>query len=740
MKKLIHPIVSLALTLTLVAPVTTLGSQADLPVPATSGTQILSKTTSAVVTPAIAPVAIPLDKAIVIVKKNFTIPNNLTEFDSGYESNNNQSQVWRLEWRSKDETHGSFTATVDVQSGEILSMNRWENQVGPTSRIPTVTLTQARQIGQKLINRLIPDKAACLVADDDFAMVPINSYGQLRYTMKWGRVHQGIPVDTDNATVEIDMQTGNPVSYNLNWHSIKLPDPAGVISADQAAGAFSRENMLVLQYFVPRMVRPLTESTNSDSRQPRLVYALHHASGGAIDAITGKPFVQPLLSYGLSMDQMKNLKMSLIGGMGSVPDLTPAEQNEVDNSLTMLNQEQAVQAALKWITLPEGYTLQSSNLGTQNPDDNTRYWTLNWREQSKSGDFNGYLWAQVDAQSGELTSFNLNYKEPSTESSIISKDEARKLAEAFITKLQAQRWPELRLDDDTTDAWNGPSNWSFTYYRMVNGVPYFNNSVSVTVNASKEITSYNLAWSKAKFPAVQGLIAGEKAHSIFIGAAPMKLRYVYTGMDYAHPEVHLVYLPDIKDGFYMLDAKNGAKLNGEGNALTKQSSAFYFKDISGHYAEKEISLLGQAGIMGEYVDSFHPEEKITMRSLLMAMLNARQGVYGSPLKDEELVNRCKQEGWITETPQLNAPVTREQLASFMLSYLKIDYLQDVKGIFQVPYQDAKTMSSQTYATAAINWGLGIIRSDGKNFNAEHQVTRAEAAAALVHMLSIKVKQ
>lgn len=737
MKTRIYPMISLALALTLLAPVKAFGEESDLAMPMAVPGKIEVHQVVPASVQNVAPAAVSLKQAIVIVKQNFSVPAKLTEFDSGYEAYN-QTQVWRLQWSSQDNTQGNFTATVDATTGEIVSMNRWDNQPGPASRVPTVTLAQARQIGQKLINRLLPDKAASLQANEDYMMVPINNYGQQRYTMKWDRFHQGIPVDGNQATIDIDMQTGEPVSYNLNWHNIKLPESAGIINIDQAARVFSNEAMLTLQYFVPQRVRPLMDSSAADSRQPRLVYALHHPSGGAIDAITGKPFIQPL-PYGSTLELAKNQK-SALGSSADVAVLTPAEQTEIDSSQKLLNQEQAVQAALKWIKLPEGYTLQSSNLGKQNMDDDTSYWNLNWQKQTQSKSSNGYIWAQVDAQNGELISFNLNNEEPSDVNKTISQDEARKLAEDFIKRLQAQRWPELRLDENSNDAWNGPSNWSFTYYRMVNAIPYFDNSVNVTVNANSEIISYNLAWSKAKFPPAQGLITRDKANSIFLEAAPLKLRYTYTNDGSDKSTAHLVYLPEVKDGFYMLDAKSGAKLNWEGNNPASQPRALYFNDIKGHYAEQEISLLGQAGIMGEYGDSFHPEEKITLRSLLTAMLKARAGVYGSPLKDEELINRCKQEGWISDTPKLDDQVTRELLAGLMLRYLKIEYLLDVKDIYQVPYHDAKTMSPQTYATAAINWGLGIIRADGKNFDAGHQVTRGEAAAALVHMLSIKVRQ
>jgi len=741
LKTRIYSWMSLALILILLAPLNAFGAQADLAVPKLSVTPAVG---SLAAPPALSPAsgAISLNQAIVIVKKNLTIPGNLSEFNSSYEGYQGQTQVWHLEWRNQDQSQGSFMATVDVNTGEIVGMNRWERQDNAASRIPTVTIEQARQSGQKLINRLLPTKAPSLVADDNLTLVPINGYGQLLYTMKWNRLYQGIPVDSDNATVAIDMQTGEPVSYNLNWHKVSLPDPKGVIGSEKAAQVFAKEKMLALQYFIPQVFRPVTASSNPAARQPRLVYALHNSSDGAIDAISGTPFTSRMVSYEMAGARAQNIKFALDSSSVAVPSLTPEEQAEVDKSASFISQEQAIQAVLKWVKLPEGYILQSSNLERRNSEEDTRYWSLSWSRQPKQGSSYGYLGAQVDAATGELTSFNLMDEEQTSGQAKLSRDDARQLAETFIKKIQAQHWPELKLDENSDGNWNDPSNWSFNYYRLVNGIPYYNNSVNIAVNASKEITNYNLNWSKAKFPPAQGLIDSAQANRIFLQAAPMKLRYVFTAADSGNMEGHLVYIPDIKNGLYMLDAKSGGHLNWEGEAPVPESKALHFNDIKGHYAEREISLLGQAGMMGEYGDSFHPEEKITLRSLLTAMLCAKQGVYdrSTRLTDEELINRCQQEGWISDTPKLEQQVSRETLAALMLRYLKIEYMTGAKDIYKVPYLDAKTMSAQTYATAAISWGLGILKADGKYFDSGHLVSRAEAAAALVHMLSIKTRQ
>jgi len=63
--------------------------------------------------------------------------------------------------------------------------------------------------------------------------------------------------------------------------------------------------------------------------------------------------------------------------------------------------------------------------------------------------------------------------------------------------------------------------------------------------------------------------------------------------------VRLVYQPLAAPGVAasdLLDARTGGFLDWEGKPLSQQPRAYRFKDLAGNFAEKEISLLGQAGI------------------------------------------------------------------------------------------------------------------------------------------------
>lgn len=709
-----------ALLLVILLPVTALGAPAD------------SKTERAG-----SDVSISLDKAIQIVKQNFNVPSDLQEFSSGFDSYDNR-QVWRLNWTAPEGKEGSFMAEIDANSGEIMSMHRWQGQGATGSKIPSISITQARQIGQKLLNQLLPGKSPDLVMDQDFSIIPLDSYGS--YNIYWKRTYHKIPVGADHASMEIDRHSGEVLHYNLHWTNSKLPEPKGIISQEQVGEIFVKEQMLKLQYIFPSAVQPLRGDQKPPT--PRLVYAVKHQSNAMIDAFTGKPVNEEyfMSEVGGMGESAKNLSLKLPVGRDEALSLSPEEQLEVKKSAELITQGQAEEAVKKWVTVPDNMELRSAGLEKNWRNPGLRTWNLNWQLTSKTS--YGNLWAQVNASNGELLSFYLNLPPVEGTAPAIGKDEAQQIAERFIKGIQTQRFQETIIyNDDLQDNSPGNDSWSFNYLRLVNGALCPDDGIRITVDAKrKQVSSYSLDWTQASFPTTTGILGTDKANEVFLKTIPLKLRYIFIQKPGEQPQVKLVYFPESKDGLSILDAKTGQALYQNGQSVSDKPQSYVFNDIEVHFAQKEISLLGQAGIFGEYGNSFHPDENITLRSLLKAMLASKEGVYGiGKIDDQELINRCQRLGWIKEGTDLNSQVSRDNLSLLMMRFLDIEYLTRVEGIYQVPYQDATRLSPTSRAAAALSWGLGIIKADGKNYNPAHIVSRGEAAAALVHTLAVNTR-
>lgn len=232
---------------------------------------------------------ISLEQAIALVKENFEVPKEFNKFTSGYSSYNNR-ESWSLNWSKADQPGGSFSAQVDVSSGEILSMNLWKNDGQPEQKfnLPKLSYEEAREIAQKLVNKMLPSRLGELQwVKDDSQVMPLNYYGPVSYSFQWKRVVNGTPFPSNFVTVQVNGQDGQVTGYNGNWSSDNFPSLDGVIGEAKAQQTFSSQKMLELQYFTAPMIQPLTTATQAKAR---LVYQLSKPSiNGAIDAITGEP-------------------------------------------------------------------------------------------------------------------------------------------------------------------------------------------------------------------------------------------------------------------------------------------------------------------------------------------------------------------------------------------------------------------------------------------------------------------
>ena len=104
-----------------------------------------------------------LEKAILIVKTNFEVPKEYTDFHSSYNTNEDR-QVWSLRWNGSAGLQGEFAAEVSALNGDIVSMNYWKSDAHSTPKgvLPTITKLRAQEISTNLLTRLLGERAGQL--------------------------------------------------------------------------------------------------------------------------------------------------------------------------------------------------------------------------------------------------------------------------------------------------------------------------------------------------------------------------------------------------------------------------------------------------------------------------------------------------------------------------------------------------------------------------------------------------
>jgi hypothetical protein len=687
--------------------------------------------------------AISLEQAIQKVKQNFSIPAEYTEFTSGFRSNDS-GQVWSLNWNDKENQKGSMNAEVDATTGVINSMNIYK-QGRQTTEIPSVSIEQAQKIGLDVLKRLIPDRVANLQYVPNQQIIPISSWTGVQYELRWQRMANQVPVGNEGVTMQISGSDGAVNSYNLQWSDKAIPAKTEYISSEKAAEVFGTSKMLELQYFV---APPYSIRSTGEKAKPRLVYRLTHSSGGVIDAVTGQP-VENQNIYGIND----------VGGMGSAEksmnspqaDLSPQEQAEIENTHKFISQDKAITMVKQWVTIPAESKLQEANLYKDYQDPEKRIWNISWRSDADAQTYN-YVSAQVDAVTGEIMNFYIDKRNSSEVKPTMDKTAAEKIAQAFLNRIQPQKQKSVRLEEDYSQViYNKeasyPDQWNFQFTRLENSIPCPSQGIRITVDSrSKQVISYNLDWPTLDFPDPAKVMGMDKANQTYLQNQPLTLQYVLvypqtTDRNETAGEYKLVYVPQAAvpaRQSNIIDAINGEPVNWDGTLVADSLQPRDFTDIAGHFAEKEISMLGQAGIMTEYGTAFHPQEQINLVTMLRAMIMAQNG-YNSltRMTDEEIINQAVGNKWLKEKMDPKTIVTTGLLSQMMVRMLDVEFIAKMPSpALQAPYQDFSSLSNEMKGYAALTWGLGIIKGDGVNFNASHQITRGEAASILVRTLTI----
>lgn len=702
---------------------------------------------------------VSLEQAIKIAKGAFTVPEGFDQFNTGFEQSD-KSSFWELRWFRSGEPYGEMRVRVNAETGEIWSMHRWTPPLpGQAFRgLPKYTREQAENVAADIAGKLQPQRfkdTRLQPAQDYYQPLLHQERGQIEYRYYYARHINGIPFLENGLNVTISGDTGEVIGFDLRWDDTsKFPPASGRIDQGRAEQIFRAESSPQLFYFRPPV--------QGGKEVPlKLVYRLPGPQDQVlIDAFTGK-LLNREEEYFFSFDHMHG------GGepaMRKIKEekLTPVEEGAVSHVTNVLSREKALEAANSLLKIPQGFTLRNSRLEQDYYFREKMTWHFNW--DSGDGENRKWIEVQVDAVKGELVSYyngrhmsKLDYlKSPEIK---INEEEARKTAEDFIKRFQPDKMgqvvlknsrPEYGIVMDRGDK-PQPREYTFNWSRVHNNIQFPENGFSLSVDsATGEVIRYHMNWWDVRFPGAQGAISQEAAASGYLKEAPLSVSYLrlwqregWKGT--GEPKIRLVYHLAGKK-FAMLDAFTGQALDYQGDVFKPIQEKGQFDDIKGHPAREAVELLGRLGVVAGKDGGFRPDDKITQAELItMLVKSARQpDSYIRPSA------KAGPEPWYhpyyeTATrmgiipagmkPEPDALVNRETLAGYAVNTMGLNKVARFGDIYLLNFRDAAQVSSQFRGHVALSAALNLVEPLQGKFNPRGEVTRAEAAVAIVKMLN-----
>ncbi|MDD4563933.1 MAG: S-layer homology domain-containing protein [Eubacteriales bacterium] len=655
-----------------------------------------------------------LEQAILKVKNVVSIPADYEKFEytsSQYESNGKLVSVWNLNWYKEDHSSGisasiendgylvNFNAFTDKRNEGLGSLSRAEGQIAADA-----FLTKAR-----------PDVSAYMKSEDNQ-----NNYDSDRYYYRYRMYQNDAIVGFVEIGIEVDKYTGEVTGFNFMGTGedlLKLPSSDGTIGIEAAKKAYLEEINVDLNYY---------SYFDYESRVLKIfpAYSQSADTSKVIDAKTGKAI--PLYNdYYYGRD---------IGGMGSADkamnsaaqgsELTREELAAVENISNLIPKDKAetiLRAMAPGITPGMKVTNLSLSKSYVQPD--LYLWEIG---------FDG-AYGVVNAKSGELVSFYIYHNDSRKGNLRLSEEKAREQAENFMKKNAPEKFDQSRFyenpeysayktEEDVTD-------YSFNYYRQVNGIDFVGNGFTVIVNkASGMITHYDCNWyDEITFPEINGIITDEAAFDLFNETGNMTLMYKKVKKG----ETGLVYDFADTSRSYLLNPFDGSRIGWDGK-LYKETSIPVYTDIQGHWAEATINKLLENGYY-RTAEKFEPNKRITQLDFLRYLYSPIQSYY----EDEDFYKMLVRDKIVKEDEKDPATeITRQDASKFIIRFLGQGMSAEHPEIFKNPFKDNVEEAYKGYA--AISHGLKIMQGDKSGrFNGTKQVTNAEAAIMIYNALQVK---
>lgn len=670
-----------------------------------------------------------------LVKNRVPVPADVQNFTSNYYEYEGRGQ-WEFQWVAKGET---LSAVLDVGSGDLVSIYSYGDiYLGDGSRIPKVNKNEALKVAQDFLKQAAPSKYSKLKLTD---RVPDpQAYAKEQdYTFYFERMENGVPCAFNGAEMRVSSTTGKVSYYYLNWdYQSKIPVVKDPIPEDKA------DEIMKSEGFEQMYFRPSPEIEGKE-QEVKLVYGINEPRRALVDADSGE-FITNNWFYTLrdagGEGGFGGMAAEADEARGNGKQLTPIEEEEVQAIANLLSKEQAQEAVLKHFQLPEGFKLDSARLFED--ERKNRMWNISWNMTSADNQNSGHMAASVNAKTGELLSYSkyIYYPGMGEEAKKYSVAEAKEIGEEFLKGIQPVKMTQVRSFDRGRQ--NDASRTAmFNYARLVNGIPFYEDSISIEVDrVTGEVSSFYVQWGNFAFPKASPGVDKDKAYTNLIEVNPVELGYLRVDVpnnDRSEQKIGLYYfLKNYQPR--LVDAMTGKVLLDSGKEYLSELNV-EFTDIAGSPYADDIQLLFSMGIVGDNTGKYRPKGQLASGDFIKMLVLASGWFPGEGDTLEDVPDDWYRPYYQTAVyygvldadnlPKPDQKVSRMECARALVTAAGLKKAAVLEGIYKVPTTDGSQIGEKDKGFAAIALKMGLLPEVNGKFAGSTVLTRGQGASIIV---------
>ena len=657
-----------------------------------------------------------IEKALISVKMKISVPAELTQF-SNYVSERNEKVFYNFDW-SDEEYNQNMSVSCDSE-GRITNYNHYKNNTS-NKKISSFSRNEIVDFASKFIVKTLSEtvrgEGDVLVYDE----YSYNAQGNMRYSMRFERRKEGVKVKDNYAEVTVCEENGE--LYVRNMYSSYNYDTEFELNAETVSDYEAKYMETFPAELIYRNEYEFDTKTNKAKTVPVLVYRIKDNKIGCIDAVTGEIIEEDKNDDYLLKGENSMMEDSATGGGGGSREeiLTQQEIEElgiVDGLLSVSEIEKSVKN-LPHVKLYDDLVLSSSELLKNNED------KYIYRLRYTNNNDNDYKYANItaEAKSGRILSLSVSSKyieEEKTLSEGQIADANNKISE-FLNAIAKDEISQCRETSQDVYRYNVSKN----YMRVVNGVDYIDNGISVSFDAENNcITSYRLNFNEAEFKNPENAIGEEVAYGKILEYAPIVPLYIVSKGVYKR-----VFTLDCYS--IQIDAVTGEIMDG----YKEENKNYAYSDISGHWAEEAAEKLAeiQIGFDGGVLE---PSKQVTQKEFLIFIASGMYSKHYAEYTDDDLYRILIDNEIITEEEKSpDALLSREDAFVYVIRFAGLEKVAKLSDIYKVSYADGHLLSEGKIGYAAILSGLGVICGNGGYLRPDRNITRAEAVTILYNYL------
>ncbi|MDP5273529.1 YcdB/YcdC domain-containing protein [Chengkuizengella axinellae] len=666
----------------------------------------------------------------------------------GYNPDKHEEFILNYRKNGDDEYHPSDLRGTFLFYGKELTLIAFsfggdaatENAVFP----PIVNVEESRDVAEKFLAQFydMNDYGMKISYYQDFQR-PLTKPIQTEF--EFYKMKDGIRISDQGGRVLVQGD-GMVRSYNfynqpyenyyasLQEHTYDSPNE--MLTEEEIKNQLNNDLNVQLKY--------ISRSYGLDSKDIYLAYVID-PSISKINALDGT------YSYSINGESMEISKLQAISKYHPI-----LESNH--KSTFNLNKNNIEQHALK--ILEQILKLEQSGLSIEKNEELSVERSLKYLV---TYDSNHYAEMIIDGVTGDLYYWRLidevDLTTPSETSELVL-DEARENAMEYIHQLspgisQQIVWRE-HPEDYSTD--NG--NYTFQFYRLVNGIPYEGDRINVTISKQNgELMGYVMFLDPMdQFPKVDSVTSEEEALSAYLDGMSTDLYYEHIYTDY-YADLEKVHYNLIYEVDFTIDYVDA--ITGE-NVLTYRANSFKVPNIkvSHPWAEDEINYLIQSGFIVPDVDGqIRADEALSVEeglNILMKSLYNKNSIsnYAERLGDFQtylnirsdmdiypIVESAAVKGIIDtdqETFNLDELLTREKLAFWYVQLLGSDFIAEQELAFN-NFADEHLISDKYVQQVKIANAFGLIAmNENTEIRPNEAVTIAELAKSFGELFKLSI--